>query len=92
MIPVAPSRPSYMRALLFSVIGGLFVAVSIYSMCRGSFRMRGRATEVTSASDPVLFWVFLSAFLLIGLWGLYAGFRDVRLLARRRRRRVNMTK
>ena len=85
MIPVASSRPSYLRALFVSVIGSVFVGLSIYSMCEGSFRMRRREAEVTSTSDPVLFWGLLSFALLLGLVALYAAYRDVRFLTRRRK-------
>jgi hypothetical protein len=87
MIPVGPSRPSYWRALFVAVISGFFVVLSIHSMCHGSFRMRGHAADVTSVSDPVLFWGFLGFMLLAGAVGLYAAFRDVRFLVRRRRRK-----
>jgi len=85
MIPVAPSRPNYWRASFSSVIGGFFVVMSIQSMIRGSFRMRGQVADVTSTSDPILFWGFLSFILFLGVVGLYAAFRDVRFLMRRRR-------
>ena len=88
MIPVAPSRPSLFRALFASAIGIAFVALSIHSMCRGSFRMRGRETDVTAASEPMLFWGCRCFTLLWGLMALYAAWRDVRFLRRRREKTV----
>jgi len=82
-----PTRPSFLRALFASAIGLAFVLLSIHSMYKGSFQMRGRANDVTT-SEPVLFWGFLGFFLTMGLLGLYAGFRDVRYLRRRHQRKT----
>jgi hypothetical protein len=86
MIPVAPSPPGRWRALGLSIVGGAFVALSIYSMGHGSFRVRGRRTEVTAASEPLLFWGMLGVFLFLGLMMFHLAFRDVRTVSRRRRR------
>ena len=84
---IVPSRPSFLRAVFASAIGLTFIVLSIQSMFKGSFQMRGRATDVTT-SEPVLFWGLLGFTFMMGLLGLYAAFRDVRYLRRRDEKKI----
>jgi hypothetical protein len=84
------SKPVFIRAILFSTVGTVFVSFCIYSILHGSFRYGrfGHSAVMTPDSHPFFFWSFLLFMLVLGGGALWLGIADIRFMLRRRARQL----
>jgi hypothetical protein len=84
------SKPGFIRAILLSTIGTVFVSFCIYSVLHGSFRCGrfGHSSVITPDSHPFFFWSFLLFMSILGCGALWLGIADIRFMLRRRARQL----